>query len=163
MKEVMAMYLDKVKEQLKELKLASPSEFLPCSQDEVVLLEQQFGVSLPKAYQEFLLWMGHGAGQFLRGSDSFFKHLPDLQEWAVELLQENNFPEFLPKDAFVFLMHQGYQFSFFRLSEGDDPPTYFYAEGTNQTSFIKSHERFSDFLATEVELHAKYLKAFARQ
>lgn len=154
------MYLDKVKEQLEELKLVSPNEFSPSNQDEVIWLEQQLGISLPKAYQEFLLWLGHGAGQFLRGSDCFFKHLLDLQEWAVELLQENNFPEPLPEDAFVFLMHQGYQFSFFRLSEGDDPPTYSYCEGTNQTSFIRSHERFSDFLAIEVEIHAKYLKAF---
>lgn len=155
------MYLDKVKERLKEQNLVSPNEFFPCSPDEVIWSEQQLGISLPKAYQEFLLWMGHGAGQFLRGSDCFFKHLPDLQEWAVELLQENNVLEPLPEDAFVFLMHQGYQFSFFRLSEGDNPPTYSYCEGTNQTSFTRTHDRFSDFLATEVERYAKYLKAFA--
>ncbi len=101
--------------------------------------------------------MGHGAGKFLRGSDCFFKNLPYLKEWAIELLQENNFAEPLPDDAFVFFMHQGYQFSFFRLLEGDDPPTYSYSEGTNQTSFIKSHERFSEFLTTEVKVHAKYL------
>ena len=60
---------------------------------------------MPAAYQEFLLWMGHGAGKFLRGSDCFFQHLPYLQEWALELLQENNFPENLPEDTFIFLMH----------------------------------------------------------
>ncbi|MFB2837368.1 SMI1/KNR4 family protein [Floridanema evergladense] len=151
------MYLDRVKKQLIELKLASPDELLGCTQDEVVELEEKLGILLPKAYQEFLLLMGHGAGRFLRGSDCFFKDLLVLKRWAIELLEENNFPESLPEDAFVFLMHQGYQFSFFRVSQGDDPPTYSYCEGTDETAFIKSHDKYSDFLMTEVEIHAKYL------
>lgn len=155
------MYLDRVKKQLIELQLVKPDELAGCTCDEVIAIEQLLGISLPQAYQEFLLSMGHSAGQFLRGSDCFFQHLPQLQEWAIELLQENNFAESLPDDAFIFLMHQGYQFSFFRVSEGADPPTYSYCEGTDRTSFIKSHDRFSDFLATEVEIHAKYLMALA--
>jgi SMI1-KNR4 cell-wall len=151
------MYLEQVKNQLIELKLAFPDELLGCTQDELIELEAQLGVLLPKAYQEFLLLMGHGAGKFLRGSDCFFKDLPVLKNWAIALLEENNFSESLPEDAFVFLMHQGYQFSFFMLSEGEDPPTYSYSEETNETSFIKSHERYSDFLMIEVEIHAKYL------
>ena len=154
------MYLDRVKKQLIQLKLVKPDELVGCTRDEVSAIEQQLGISLPRAYQEFLLSMGHSAGQFLRGSDCFFKHLPQLQEWAIELLQENNFAGSLPEDAFIFFMHQGYEFSFFRLSESADPPTYSYCEGTNQTSFIKSHESFSEFLVTEVEIHAKYLMTF---
>ncbi|NJS09059.1 MAG: SMI1/KNR4 family protein [Microcoleus sp. CSU_2_2] len=157
------MYLDRVINQLIELKLVRQDELVGCTRDEVAAFEQQLGISLPRAYQEFLLSMGHSAGQFLRGSDCFFQHLPQLQEWAIELLQENNFAQSIPEDAFIFFMHQGYQFSFFRLSEGAEPPTYSYCEGTEETSFIKSHESFSDFLATEVEIHAKYLIAFARK
>jgi hypothetical protein len=155
------MYLDKIKKQLIELKLALPQEQVGCTRNEIILIEQQLGISLPTAYQEFLLSMGHSAGKFLQGSDCFFQHLLSLQEWAVELLNENNFSKKLPEDAFVFYMHQGYQFSFFRLSEGDDPPTYSYCEGTNQTTFIKSHKRFSDFLKTEVEIQEKYLMSLA--
>lgn len=151
------MYLDKVKKQLIDLKLVSPDELIGCTQDEVIQLEQELGVWLPKAYQEFLLLMGYGRGKFLRGSDCFFRDLPFLKDWAIELLEENNFPASLPEDAFVFLMHQGYQFSFFRVSEGEDPPTYSYCEGTNETSFIRSDDKYSDFLMTEVEIHAKYL------
>jgi len=153
------MHIDKVKKQLIKLKLALPDELLGCNQNELIEFEKKIGISLPTAYQEFLLLMGHGAGKFLRGSDCFFQKLPYLKEWAIEILQENNFPEPLPDDAFVFFMHQGYQFSFFRLLEGDDPPTYSYSEGTNQTSFIRSHDKFSEFLATEVKIHAKYLMA----
>lgn len=157
------MYLDRVKNQLIELKLARQDELVGCIRDEVRAIEQNLGISEPLAYQEFLLSMGCGAGKFLRGSDCFFDRLFQIQEWAIELLQENNFPRSLPDDAFIFLMHQGYQFSFFRLSEGADPPTYSYCEGTDRTSFIKSHESFSEFLAAEVEIHAKYLMALANK
>ncbi|MEG3896350.1 MULTISPECIES: SMI1/KNR4 family protein [unclassified Microcoleus] len=155
------MYLDRVKERFKELKLVNPHELMGCTYREITELEKKLGFSLPEAYKEFLLWMGKNAGRVLQGSDCFFKHLPYLKEWAIELLEENQFPNTLPEDAFVFFMHQGYQFSFFRLSEGDDPPTYFYCEGTNQTSFTRSHNKLSEFMATEIQLQAKYLTAFA--
>ena len=151
------MYLDKVKKQLIELQIVSPDQLLGCTLDEIIGLEQRLEISLPVAYKEFLLLMGHSASKFLQGSDCFFKHLPYLREWACEILQENKFSKTLPEDAFVFFMHQGYQFSFFIISEGDNPPTYSYCEGTKQTSFMKSHEKFSDFLETEVKIQAQYL------
>lgn len=156
------MYLDVLKARVAEQRLVNPKVLLPCKEEEISSIEQYFSISLPTAYKEFLLWMGHGAGGLMQGSDCFFRHLPYLREWAVELLQENNFSECLPDDAFVFFMHQGYQFSFFRTSEGEDPPTYFYCEGTNQNSFIKTHNRFSDFLATEIEIHAQSVMNFGK-
>ena len=90
------MYLDKVKNQLIELKLVKQDELVGCTRDDVIAIEQKLGICLPRAYQEFLLSMGRSAGQFLRGSDCFFNHLPQLQEWGVELLHENNFAESLP-------------------------------------------------------------------
>lgn len=149
------MYLDNLKAQLAELNLVDSDEFSPCTEEEVSSLEQQLGMPLPDAYKEFLLWMGHGAGRLMQGSDCFFEHLPELREWATELLRENHFPESLPDDAFVFFMHQGYQFSFMKTSEGDNPPTYYYCEGENKTSFTRTHERYSEFLSTEIEIYAK--------
>ena len=169
------LYLKPIKQRLIALNLASPHDLIGCTMREIIELEQQLGVAgtppykggaccdrpaavkLPRAYQEFLRIMGKGAGQFLRGSDCFYDQLLDLQQAAGELLAENHFLGKIPDDAFVFFMHQGYQFSFFRLSEGDNPPTYSYCEGEQHQSFIKTHERYSEFLATEVELHQKYL------
>lgn len=151
------LYLEPIKQRLIALNLASPHDLIGCTMREIIELEQQLGVKLPIAYQEFLRIMGKGAGQFLRGSDCFYDQLLDLQQAAGELLAENHFLGKIPDDAFVFFMHQGYQFSFFRLSEGDNPPTYSYCEGEQHQSFIKTHERYSEFLATEVELHQKYL------
>ncbi|MFN6463513.1 MAG: SMI1/KNR4 family protein [Nostoc sp. DedVER02] len=131
------------------------NQLSPCSDLEIIQFEQQQGITLPRIYKDFLKMMGHGAGKFLRGSDCFYQHLPQIKEWAKQLLLENDFPEALPKDAFVFFMHQGYQFSFFRLSEGDNPPTYSYCEGQEESYFVKSHDTFSDFLAVEIHLYLK--------
>ncbi len=155
------MYLEKVKARLIKSKLVSENELLGCTHQEIIQLEQQLGVKLPKAYQEFLMLMGKEAGQFLRGTDCFYQHLLDLQEAAKDLLKENHVTQLLPNDAFIFLMHQGYQFCFFRLSQGEDPPTYYYCEGEEQKPFINNHSKFSDFLITEIDLHEKYLITLA--
>lgn len=78
------------------------------------------------------------------GSDWRADKLYDLQEWAAELLEENNFQS-LPAHAFVFWMHQGYQFSFFILNGDDNPPVYHYSEGQKETGFVKSFGKLSDF------------------
>lgn len=154
------MYLDSLKIRLAEISSISSDQISPCTEEEVSSLELQLGVSLPSAYREFLLWMGHGAGQLMQGSDCFFAQLLTIQEWAKELLQENSFPEKLPDDAFVFFMHQGYQFSFLRTTEGDDPPIYYFLEDEEQTSFIKIHEHYHEFLATEIEMYAKFVAQY---
>jgi hypothetical protein len=156
-----AMYLDRAKERLRTLNFVRSDEIVPCSEDEINALEYHLGLSLPQAYREFLLWMGHSGGGLLRGSDCFYKHLPHLREWAVELLEEDNFHEPLPDDAFVFFMHQGYQFAFFRLSEGDDPPVYYYHESTDQSSFVISHRSFSEFLIVGIEDEAILAKSMS--
>ena len=151
------MYLESIKQQLTAMNKTSPSDLIGCTLEEIIQLELDLKIELPIAYREFLRIMGKGAGKFLRGSDCFYSDLKDLQTGAVELLDENQFPQTLPKDAFVFLMHQGYQFSFFRLSEGENPPIYFYCEGETKESFVKTHRQFTDFLATELDLHHQYL------
>ncbi|OIP75956.1 MAG: SMI1/KNR4 family protein [Oscillatoriales cyanobacterium CG2_30_44_21] len=127
-----------------------------CSLDEIAELEKQCGFNLPNIYRLVLLEMGHGAGDFWAGEDCFYDCLPLVQTWAKELLLEDNFPISLPDDAFVFFMHQGYQFDFFRFSEGDNPPVYSYLEGQSEIGFIKTYEKFTDFLCAEVEYFNKH-------
>ncbi|MCY7334039.1 MAG: SMI1/KNR4 family protein [Pseudanabaena sp. CAN_BIN31] len=132
----------------------------PCSQSEILSLEHHFHISLPTTYKVILRSMGHGAENFWEGEDCFYRHLPQIQKLAKKLLKENNFPLPLPSDAFVFFMHQGYQFSFFKLSEGDNPPVYSYLEDQEYPDFRKTHEKLSDFLATEIDLYDKYATRF---
>ena len=94
--------------------------------------------------------MGKGGGSILKGSDCFYAHLPHLKQWAIELLEENNFSGVLPDDAFVFFMHQGYQFAFMCISEGDNPPVYYYNESYKPPTFVLAYNSFDQFLATEV-------------
>lgn len=91
-----------------------------------------------------MLHAGASADNYMIGSEWQANKLHDLQVWAAELLEENNFRP-LPAHAFVFWMHQGYQFAFFILNGEDDPPVFYYREGQTETEFVKSFERLSDF------------------
>jgi hypothetical protein len=109
---------------------------------------------LPLAFKEVLLLMGHEAGGFLRGSEFLYDDLAQLTNIAAEMLQDARFPERLPPDAFVFFMHQGYQFNFFRVCEGDDPPVYRFYEGKDMTTFPRIYPAFTFFMITELADHA---------
>src|SRR5258707_14053477 len=149
------MYLQRVKARLEELFIVRLDTIIACTEEEVHALEQEVGLLLPAAYREFLLWMGHGSGGLLGGSDFLYEDLILLQRDAAELMKEDTYPEPLPEDACVFLMHQGYQFGFFRTSEGDDPPVYRYSEGAEQSSITANAPHFSEFLLGVVEDTAK--------
>ncbi|MDJ1485505.1 SMI1/KNR4 family protein [Cytophagaceae bacterium YF14B1] len=134
------VYLEKFYEQTKDLYC------IPCSQDEITKLEESVGSPLPDAYKEFLLLMGKGAHGFMTGSDVFYHLLFDLTEGAHELLIEDKSPLILPEKAFVFWMHQGYQFLFFNLNEGPDPKVYYYLEGKKITNF-EDKGVFSEYIS----------------
>lgn len=157
------MYLDKFKARLAELQHLFTDELLPCTEEQIHSLERQYGLTLPMAYKEFLLWGGVYAAGLLEGSNGFFDDLSELREGAEKLLERNEFPEPLPKDAFVFLMHQGYVFWFFTASEGDDPPVYSYEEGEAavpyaRVPFKKLSSSFSKFLEESLEQEAAIAK-----
>ncbi len=152
------MYLDEAKARFETSGLIHPKDLIPCTPDEVRVLEDMLKLTLPSSYKEFLYWGGHSAGPLLRGSDCFWERLLNIQQWAVELLKENNSPVRLPNDAFVILMHQGYTFMFLRTTEGDNPPVYRYLEGMGQDSFAVVFSGFSDFLAAEIDFTTKVLR-----
>ncbi|WP_051530636.1 SMI1/KNR4 family protein [Ruminococcus flavefaciens] len=107
-------------------------------------LAQFPNIKLPSAYVEFMRYAGNGL--FWVGSDYGFNEVPELKEWADELLEENCFPHKMKEDYFVFWMHQGYMFYFFKLSEGDDPPVYYYSECAQISDFVKCSDSFTHFI-----------------
>lgn len=117
----------------------------PCKASEVNRLEQECGLPLPAAYRAYLLIAGHEPPAAWVGSDCAARHLPTLRNAAGQLLRESGQPP-LPPGAFVFLMHQGYQFFFF-VADGhtDDPPVYHYLE--REPEVVREFERFSDLVA----------------
>lgn len=113
--------------------------------DEVAELERSAGL-LPASYKAYLLVAGREPPSAWVGSDCTLRHLPGLREGAEELLRENGQPA-LPARAFVFLMHQGYQFFYFDADgENDDPPVFYYFEG--ERAVVRRFERFSELVAT---------------
>ena len=118
----------------------------PISLDEINHLKQLVSDNnLPDTYLTFMKNAGNGI-RFFRGSSYAMSEINNIKLWAQELLEEDCSTETLTTNDFVFFMHQGYQFYFFRLNEGDNPPVYFYEEGENSQQFIKKYDSFVDFL-----------------
>ena len=123
-----------------------------CREDEIQAFKDYLGVhDLPGEYLEFLRQMGKGAGPFMEGSSVFYDEIFDLNRSAELLLRENNFRT-LPDQSVVFWMHQGYQFAFFKLDEGDNPPIYFYYEGKSSADFEIKERSLIDFLIKQLEM-----------
>lgn len=116
------------------LQYASNRAVAGCHDDEIAVIEKKTEANLPDDYKQFLKHMGRSAPDFFVGSDFEYDKLLNLQEWATDLLNESDL-EPLGKDAFVFMMHQGYQFYFFQNGKVN-----YYMEGEKA-----SEERFSTF------------------
>ncbi|MFB8798281.1 MAG: SMI1/KNR4 family protein [Microcoleus sp.] len=155
------MYLEKFKARFAELQHLFPYKLLSCTEEQIHSLERQYGLTLPMAYKQFLLWGGVCAGGLFEGSNYSYDDLSELREGAEGLLERDEFPEPLPKDAFVLMMHQGYIFWLFKTSEGDDPPVYGYEErdvGVPPVPFKKISSSFSKFLEEALEEASNRLK-----
>ena len=136
------MYLDRAKERFLEFcqtvskyhNPSSPYIPVPSSEGEIKAMEKTLNLSFPAAYQEFLLWMGKGAGSFMDSYVCVLRTLPRNKEDAIELMEGDACTDILPKDAIVFAWgNQGCYFSFIRASEGDNPPVHDYDEGKGIT------------------------------
>lgn len=129
---------------LTEKGLSLKDDFRGCSNEEVQEIEAFYGIKLPEAYHLFLKKMGKSAGVFMAGTDMFFGHLFELREAATELLEESDTDYVLPKEMFVFSMHQGYEFCCFEVKGSHDPKVYQYIEDDDEPSVV--WESFSSYL-----------------
>lgn len=119
-------------------------KMVPCPKVGINRLVERFG-KFPATYMQFLQTMGFSAGVYMRGSSVFYKEIEDWEDGAIELLEDNDNKLELPASAFVFWMHQGYQFAFFNLDDGDDPRVYYYTEVKADDGFVLTHQKLSDF------------------
>ena len=125
---------------------------------DVCALESEIGRRLPAVYRDFLKSMGHSAGRLFRGSDYAISqpHRLRLRDAAEEVLKRSGAEYVLPNDAFVFLMHHGYQFFFFHLTRDDDPEIYRFAD--DDILPRKVARSFSDFLRNLIEDHERIVE-----
>jgi hypothetical protein len=131
-------------QRLSDSGLVSPKELRGCSLGEIHKVESAFGIRLPAVYIMFLKTMGKSAGRFLKGSSAFYPELLKLRGYAEELLREDSVEDQLTKRDFVFFVHQGYQFAYFQLDEGDDPPVWCFAEGWEAP--VRKFDSLSEFM-----------------
>ena len=140
-------YLKRAKQLLKDVKVEG------CVIHEIVDLEKQLEIYLPESYKEFLLWMGKNPDVFLLGSEVEYSSLVKIQKWANDLLEEKDL-EPLSNNAFVFYMHQGYQFTYFLLNESEDPQVYLFDEEITES--LPLGVPYSQWLTTEAETHCEF-------
>jgi len=114
------------------------------------------GQKLPDDYLQFMKKAGNGI-EFLRGSSYTMQEIGKLKNGAIELLEEDESDEALSDNDFVFFMHQGYQFYFFRLDEFPNPAIYYYGEGENSARFIYKYDSLLDFLIEHYNAVSEYL------
>jgi SMI1-KNR4 cell-wall len=138
-----------------EKKLAKPNEIVGCSISDIQELKTLITGELPYQYVEFLRAVGKHAGLFFRGTRIYFPEIFSLRSAANNLLIESQVDFNLPPLAFVFCMHQGYEFDYFILGSSDDPEVYRYTEGNLAPE--KIFDCFSEYFVAAVDMHVNAL------
>ncbi len=115
-------------EKLVQAGVVERSQAAGCSLEEMAQIENDFGVTLPRSYKEFLRLLGRSSGDFLHGTTFNYPGVIQLREMAIELLESCGSEFSLAPSDFVFLGHQGYQFMFFDTAVSDDPPVIYYID-----------------------------------
>ncbi len=97
------------------------------NESELEILEKELGLKFPLIYKEFYKKSKTSHPKKLIGTDLFSNDY-ELKEGALELLEEDNAKNFLTDKDFVFMMHQGYMFWYFRADGNENPNVYYYVE-----------------------------------
>jgi hypothetical protein len=91
-------------------------------------IENERKITLPEIYKRFYDQCSYTIPENLIGTELWSYKEPDLYVAATELLEEDGVENFLEADDFVFMMHQGYIFWYFKANGDADPIVYSYHE-----------------------------------
>lgn len=129
--------------------LKSKTDFQGLTRIEIENLEIILDKKLPNEFIHYLLEFGRNCGDlFSCGQDIEVEKFVDYQTWAQEIIKEDNVPNFLDHNTFVFSFHQGYVFNYFK-KEGEQYKIYEYTEGKNESVML--FNSFSEMLSNHVE------------
>lgn len=106
---------------------------------EINKLESNLNIKLPEIYKQFLIKMGKKAGRYGRGEYMFINSLEQIQTNANNLLEDDKSELFPLTNNFTFFMHEDYDFLFFPLNQGDNPPIYRYLDKNIYNDEIKTN------------------------
>ncbi len=108
---------------------------------ELSKIETKLNITLPLIYKNFYLKCLKSRPKELIGTDLFHDN-KDLHEGALELLDEDGAKNFLSEKDFVFMMHQGYMFWYFRADGNENPNVYGYFEQSLKPNLFSDLEQF---------------------
>jgi SMI1 / KNR4 family (SUKH-1) len=124
-----------------------------CTVQQVAAMEALLPAShrLPGAYREFLLYGGESLLDVFNGLDISYQMSWSLLSHGkrdiIKMLRTWDPNPVLPPELFFVNEHLGSNCTFFKLSEGDDPPIYFWEEGEGGLECaVRQYDRFSAFL-----------------
>ncbi len=113
--------------------------------------ETRFGVRFPVVFRTYLHEMGKSPGELFCGSDlAGVQQIDHFRADALELMAETDPGLTLPKQAIVFLFHQGYSFAYILGNGGFDGPALQWTEGENEP--IQIAETFAEMVDSELRL-----------
>ena len=132
-------YFEEMKRLLIEKCYTRPEHFKGCTQEEIEAVMEAQGVErLPGVFRRYLELMGHaGMNTIYTGSRWRYSSMKSLKRWVIENMEDFDPSMTLPKDAFVFFEHGGYEFRFFLTdNDNDDPPVFKYIESRGEPQQI---------------------------
>jgi hypothetical protein len=115
--------------------------------DRLSQYEQEFGAKLPIAFKNFYYSCNSAIPHKLVGTDLINRN-PELKKWAIEILHENKIFDTLDDNDFVFMMHQGYMFWYFKVDGDENPVVYGFSETEGK---ITGHGNLKAFLQEILE------------
>lgn len=124
---------------------------------DVASLEERLGCRLPRAYREFLLWMGEDRKGVLQGSDCFLGNVESNEHDLIDLLSENGVPA-LAYRPIVFFLQQGYLACWFHSEDPSADPEVFSFNEAIGGEGIRSLGRFTQWLHAELSQLAGHLQ-----
>jgi hypothetical protein len=149
--------------EITELGYMKPDTIIGCDDREIQeIMSAQNITRLPKIYDFFLRKLGKKAGNFSIGDEFLYSSLLYLKQFLIEELEMTPDVTFqLPEQAFVFWMHEGYQFMYFVLDENnddDDPRVFFWEDNMQQPE--EGYPYFSNHLTAWVDGYRRFRKKF---
>jgi hypothetical protein len=162
-------YLQPVADALVPLIADAPGSLVPCTTEEIAALEALTAPHhLPAAYVEFLRYGGKQLAGVFHGLDFSYAmalaHRSHGSRDILSMLRRRDQTAVLPDAVFVLNEHLGSNFTYFNLTEGDDPPIYFWEEGDEGLdTAVRDHDAFSSFVLTQAKLRVEFLRRNPRR
>jgi hypothetical protein len=169
------IYFQRIREELQELDAFDSREIQGCSELEIKKLESLHPAKLdfPLSVREFLSWGGKQIVDMHPTTGFYVKTIEEmLRNMTTKFLDSDNFHQvFIPNrardfpgDGLIFLEHLDYSFEFVRLTEGDDPPVYYFDDDPERSDFEVIYPSFSEaiynFFLDFKDMHERRIEKF---